>query len=585
MLLFRASALRKLLQNKTKVLAVATAAAASVSAATFVGHQRRQKISGSCEFSDHTRTQHQKHFLSGMHEPFITKRKKELELFHQHFPELSHLLPDSVEKLKQQHAVKTPVKIRPLAECPLDSGMESVFLAVGGPPALMAAVASLEAGHKVVYICDERKWPIANGSAWHIEEDADAEAPTTYSPMTFMANQILRAVYNRENYEQIERTGRFPWRTLDWIGYAKNPGQWLPSLRVAFAFQLKIRQGSKFRQEELEGVAAQCRINEIFYHHLNEKLGRKLLLPGYGSIIVARNEAERNDLMTQKENLTKEGRQFNILSHEEIAKRGLPFKGLAFGEKPHDRVLSPAYKRLLTNYIKENGGKVINGALQTVYTDGQQAGGMVKYQAEGREQKLRFEQLFMSLGNQEIRDLNNRPLFDVIGATGSSGLALLFTPPQFKLPRAAVFGETNHVTVLSSAPVTTNYEGKTCNVSAIRFTAGACVTPAHRGDEGANYDATISLGLVNSLYKTYNDQCTVVPLTVYGCNRVVSQRGQTSWLHPYPGIQLQFGAGGGGLTRGVDLATKLVQGSSAASMLTPPAQTPEPTARSSSRTL
>lgn len=540
------------------VAGVATAA----SGLSFLIHQKRAQIKGTCEFSEHTRKQHQKHFISGMHTPFITQEKQLLDHFYEHFGQFSHLLPKSIEQLQTQQALKTPVTISRLKECPVQvnrSDSASTLLAVGGAPALITAAASIQYGKKIVYLNDESRWPIANGSAWHIEEDADAEAPTSYSPLTFMKNQILRAAINRESYEQIEKTGMFPWRTLDWIGNIKHPEQWLPAFKVAFNFQMKNLKHSSFQQAEVEKVIERCRFNEIFYHQLNEKVGGKLLLPGSGSIIVARNKEELDALHTQQKNLDKEGRVLHMLTRDDLIKRfGFSLEGLAFAEKPHDKVLSPAYKQILGDYIKREGGAVINGTLITVYTDEQNSGGIAKYRTpNGQEHYLPFGQLTMSLGNQKIRDCNNKPLFDIIGATGSSGLALVYTPTTYKLPLVSVFGGTNHVPLLSNEPVKVKFEDKDMNLNLIRFTAGACITPAYRGKAGGDYDSTISLGLVNTVYKTLGKDCKVKILTVYGCNRMVSKNGQTDWIQPYPGIFVQYGAGGGGLTRAPDLVASL----------------------------
>lgn len=527
--------------------------AAAASVTTFIAHRTQDQIKGTCEFSEHTRAQHQKHFISGMHAPFITKNEQALGLFYEHFDQFSHLLPTSVEKLQKQQALLTPVTISPLKDCPVSLSPDTCLLAIGGPPALISATAGLEAGQKVVYINDERRRPIANGSACHIEEDADQEAPTTYSPFTFMGNQILRALVKRESYEAIEKTGLYPWRTLDWAGQIKNPEQWLPAFKVFVGFQLKNMKGAAYRQSELDTVVAQCAHNERFFNRLNEKLGGKLLLDGTGAIIVARNQDELDALYSQKKNLAKEGRTFNILSGEDLKERfGFSFQGLAFADKTHDRVLSPCYKALLSDHIEQQGGTIIDGTLKTVYSDGQKPGGIAHYRTrDGQDHYLAFGQLLMSLGNQTIQDFNKKPLFDTIGATGSSGLAFVYTPVYYKLPQVAVFGGTNHVTRLSE-PVTVKHEGQEKNLHLMRLTAGACITPTYRGEEGAHHDSTISLGLLSAVRKTLGEACTVQVLTLQGCNRVVSKHGQTTWIQPYPGIHIQFGAGGGGLTRAPD---------------------------------
>lgn len=538
-------------------------AGAAISGATFYIHQKSATIKGQDEFSEHTRQEHEKHLFTGMHEPFITKDKRSLEDFNQYFKDFSHLLPESAEKLAEKQALKTPVEIRPLQESPVQFKEPSTrtLLAVGGPPAMMTAAGaagSVGGESKVIYLNDDRRWPIANGSAWHIEEDADAEAPTTYSPITFMQNQIARALYRRESLEEIEKTGLFPWRTLDWFSYAKHPEQWIPAFSVAIDFQRNLWKNEGLRQEQIDKISAQCKMNEKFYLALNDKVGGQLLLPGQGAIIVARNQSELDDLNAQKRNVEKEGRQFNMLSKDDIIKRfGFALEGIAFGEKVHDRVLSPRYKQILSDYLKQNGAEVINGTLVTVYTDGKNPGGIAKYRmADGQDKFIAFSDLVMSLGNQPIYNLEGKPAFDLIGATGSSGLALVYTPVDVTLPRVAVYGGTNHVALLNNEPVLVQLNGKPYKLNLIRLTAGACITPADRGKEGGFYDSTISLGLVNSVYKTLGPNNIVKPLTVYGCNRMVSKNGQTDWLQPYPGIHVQYGAGGGGLTRGPDLFTR-----------------------------
>ena len=531
---------------------VLAAAATTASATSFLVHQKSAHIQGTCEFLEHTRKQHQEHFISGMHAPFITNNEQALELFYQHFAQFSHLLPTSVEKLQEQQALLTPVKISPLKDCPVSLSPDTCLLAIGGPPALISATAGLEAGQKVVYMNAEQRWPIAYGSAFHIEADADQEAPTTYSPFIFMGNQILRAFVKRESYEAIEKTGMYPWRTLDWAGQIKNPGQWLPAFKVFVGFQLKNMKGAGYRQSELATVVAQCANNEIFFNRLNEKLGGKLFLAGTGAIIVARNQAELDALYSQKNNLAKEGRTFNILSSKDLEERfGFSFQGLAYADKTHDRILSPCYKALLSDHIEQQGGTIIDGTLQTVYSDGQQPGGIAHYRTpDGQDHYLAFGQLLMSLGNQAIQDFNHKPLFDTIGATGSSALAFVYTPVHYKLPQVAVF-QTNNITRLSE-PVTVMHEGQVKALHLMRLTAGACITPTYRGEEGAHHDSTISLGLLSAVRKTLGEACTVQVLTLYGCNRVVSKHGQTTWIQPYPGIHIQYGAGGGGLTRAPD---------------------------------
>ncbi|CAM4754954.1 unnamed protein product [Rotaria magnacalcarata] len=90
----------------------------------------------------------------------------------------------------------------------------------------------------------------------------------------------------------------------------------------------------------------------------------------------------------------------------------------------------------------------------------------------------------------------------------------------------------------------------------MRFTAGACITPNVSDENAANYDGTIALGLVAAVRNTLGESCQIEPLIVHGCNRQVSRHGQISWIEPYPGIHVQYGAAGGGLTRAPDFVTR-----------------------------
>lgn len=93
----------------------------------------------------------------------------------------------------------------------------------------------------------------------------------------------------------------------------------------------------------------------------------------------------------------------------------------------------------------------------------------------------------------------------------------------------------------------------------MRITAGACITPNVSTEDSADYDASIAIGLASTVKRTLGKQCTVEPITVYGCNRQVSQYGQLAWITPFPGVHIQYGAGGGGLTRAPDFSTKITE--------------------------
>lgn len=83
---------------------------------------------------------------------------------------------------------------------------------------LVSALHLVQNNSNLIYLNDERRIPIAYGSAWHLEQDAITEAPTSFRPSTFLINQLARATVNYQSYKSMEETGLFPWRTIDWIG-------------------------------------------------------------------------------------------------------------------------------------------------------------------------------------------------------------------------------------------------------------------------------------------------------------------------------------------------------------------------------
>ena len=144
-------------------------------------------LKGKDEFSHHTEQQHKKNRFSGMHQPYIPNKEQQ-ELFMQHFPEFAHMLPRSLEEFQKQQALQTAVKIEPLKNCMIKEAPKSAgTVVVGGPPALLSAANT----RGVTYINDARRFPINKGSAFHLEFDAETEAPTTLRPHRFVLAQIF----------------------------------------------------------------------------------------------------------------------------------------------------------------------------------------------------------------------------------------------------------------------------------------------------------------------------------------------------------------------------------------------------------
>lgn len=528
-------------------------------------------VEGTDPFSQHTMKQHRKHPLSGMHEPFFASSEQR-SLCLEHFPEHGHLLPASEDAFKQQQALKTAVRIKSLpAGLPREDFREAGTVVVGGPPALISSANQ----RNVTYINDMRRHPISRGSAYHLEHDAAMEGPSDYLPSHFMVDQIFRTVINYQSLRAAEKTTHFPWRSFDWAGWIKHPQYWMEGLRIALAFEKTVRaaSGTGERRALLQEVADRCKANQAFYEGLDAKLDHQLLLPGRGAVMLARNAAEEEELLMVKEDLALEDRTLAILSADEMQARYgfVPPGAVAFTEKTHDMILSPNWMELIAHRIQTLGGKVIDGTLKTIYVDNLDEGGFVKYiTPDGEKNYLPFSELVLSLGNQRIMGKDGRPIVDVIAARGVSALAIAYVPKGRQLPQVFIYGDTNNVTMLSG-PVSIN--GREAYL--LRMTAGACITPNRSDPDSADYDAAAAVGLIAATRKALD--CEVDILTVYGCNRQVSEFGQSHWFtapvndqpeqsfliprghhldcgthrnaNPYS-VKIQVGAAGGGLTQG-----------------------------------
>lgn len=513
-------------------------------------------------FSKHSNVQHKKHWLSGMHEPYLPNGTQ-MEFITQHFEQFQHLIPPSYENVNYQCKLKTPVHIRRLSNCPLNElpPLEGTVV-VGGPPALIST--AFEKG--ITYIKDSRKDPIAYKSALHLEWDSFSEAPTSSQPLYFMIDQLKRIVFP-EFLSTAENTGHFSWKSLDWTSWIKNPSKWDVGIRIAMAFQ-RFTQSSP-HPEVLEEVATRTKKNEQFYNLLDKELNQQLLMPGKGSIYIARTPNEKQDLLSMQSNLLKEQREFCILDEKQIIDHfGYIPEGNAFGKKTHDRALSPHFINLLSDRILKNGGKVIDAWVTTIYTDDPDLGGILEYRtnSDNKIHYTPFKKLVMSLGTEAILGIDDKPLFDIVSARGISMIALAHLPMEAKLPPVIVCGDTNHVTKLAG-PLP--YQGK--NLFLLRMTCGACISPT---SDSFDYDGNAAVGLKSAVSDVLKGKIEVI--TASGCNRQVSQYGQIHWLsvpktlksnssgltprgtnedagcslpNKSSGIFIQYGAGGGGLTQ------------------------------------
>jgi hypothetical protein len=506
------------------------------------------------EFSIYTNAQQRKNVLSGMHQPFVTNNIEELNIFEKYFREYEFLIARSVDEIQSKQSIKSPVRFKYLSEVEKKRiDYKTSTLIVGGPPALISGVKLIENDKNLIYLNDSRRIPISNGSAWHLEQDAQTEAPTNYKPTEFLVEQMKRLLLNNVSFKKIYESGQFPWRTIDWIEWLRHPDHWFRALKLSFQFQWLTMFSD--RTNLLNDVAKQCFINQHFFDQLNKSLKNKILLEEHGSIIVARNKQEIDQLNQLNNDLIKEGRVLKFLTKEEMLNRFhfIP-NGSLFAEKDHDRVLKPNFMKILKEFLQKQGATIVDGTLKTIYIDQNQNEGIALIENSNGEQSfIQFSRLILSLGNQEIFNLNNKRLFDVVSARGVSVLAHLYLPKGFQLPPVLVCGGTNHATNLSPKPISFNQH---YDLYLMRLTAGACITPNLSNQSTSNYDATIAVGLIQAVKKTFGNECKVHPIFVYGCNRQVSQYGQINWIQPFQNIFIQYGAAGGGLTRAPDFINK-----------------------------
>lgn len=549
------------MSSTMRVLGGAVAAAGSLN----LWMRYTDRVEGDDPFSQHSRVQQKKHWISGMHEPYIPNALQR-KFVEEHFPKFQCLLPRSLNEIDQQSRLQSAVQLEYLAKCPVSPSQlpPGGTVVVGGPPALLST--AFENG--VIYINDGRRPPIANASALHLEWDSPSEGPTSSQPVHFMRDQLKRLVFP-EFLADAQRTGHFSWKSLDWISWIQNPSKWLVGARVAIAFQRFTQSGP--HPEVMREVAARAERNQHCYKLLDKLMGHQLLLPGAGSVYIARTPGEKKSLESMQQDLAEEGREFPFLSDQEITKAfgNRRPKGVAFANKIHDSTLSFDFVSQLSARIIQKRGHVIDGHVIAVYTDDPDQGGIVEYRinATGEKHYTRFQKLVMSLGTQQVLGVDKNPLFDIVAARGVSFTALLHLPEGTKLPAATVCGATNHVTRLAG-PVL--HQGK--NVFLARMTCAACITPK---SDSACYDAVAAIGLRTAVSEVLGGEVEV--LGGRGCSRQVSRYGQIHWLqvnktlkaaargltprgtsedigsslpNKKSGIYIQYGAGGGGLTMG-----------------------------------
>ena len=520
---------------------------------------------GMKEWIEHSREELPRRRFSGMHRPFLTGDRRELQRFQQSFANYSFLMFKDVNELIERTSIDSSVHIFPLSSCPKGLPSERVrTLVVGGPPALLAATELIRSGREekkqLIYCNEKKRVPISNGSAWHLEQDAPSEAPTGYSPWHFFLAQVRRLLLDPVFLHQIEVRGEFPWRTLDWLEWLKHPSHWWRAMKIFVLYQRQVLFDP--RLPLLESVAEQCQWNEKYFQELDKDLQGTLLDGERGSIIVARNREELEQMKELNVDLQREGKALKKLSAKEMVERyAFVPNGLAFAQKTHDRLLVSSFMSRLENYLRENKVQTLDGKLTKIFLnekdEDERSPRFALFQlANGEERLIEFSRLILSLGNQSITSSLTGRLFDVIAARGVSVLAHLYLPRGVHLPSLTVCGGTNHLTRLNSSPIAVD-DGRDLHL--VRLTAGATITPNLCHERTSFYDSTIALGLIRSVQLTLGERFDLRPLVIYGCNRQVSANGQIHWFEPMKKIHIQFGAAGGGLTRAPDFIRQSIK--------------------------
>jgi hypothetical protein len=266
-------------------------------------------VKGKDGFSEYLNKQHQKHFLSGMHEPYIPNNSDpHRAVFENHFSKYNALMPVSHEEYQARKTITASVVIKPLSALkhhpsfPHSHNTTSLTpdaaggtLVVGGPPGLISSAQM----SSITYINDKKQIGIYVGSAHHLEHDTPSESPTSLQPVSFMCTQLYHLLFPSK-LSNIEETGFTPWSTLDWRGWIMHPSMWIEGLRLAVAFQRSTMASQAEERERISKVCTErCRANEQFYEQLNRDIIQQqggdqaagLFMPGVlGSLIVARDD-------------------------------------------------------------------------------------------------------------------------------------------------------------------------------------------------------------------------------------------------------------------------------------------------------
>lgn len=173
---------------------------------------------------------------------------------------------------------------------------------------------------------------------------------------------------------------------------------------------------------------------------------------------------------------------------------------------------------------------------------------------EGKEQTYfqAFREAYLSLGSTRFYP----EVYDLSSVSGISCDALIIGEP---LKGPMVCGGSNHLIPLEE-PVFDKEIGK--YVTLVRMTAAATVGPRNRGDEAYYFNSRHAYHLISRVKATLPEGTELKIISATACNRLIGEHATMTWISPTvagkpTSLQIQVGAGGGGLTAAGDKANQL----------------------------
>lgn len=524
------------------------------------------------QFAEEERRQGRRHFS-----PWTTSDPELLNIAKQFFPEVPIFPADSLEKPDL-----TPVDLVALKdyEQQFNLPQEAYYIAVGGPPAAAVALQHALNGKPVLYASDvdtqyagKMVRPIWAGAGNHGEPDALTEGPAYiagHQPLKFIMKEVLRLFFPTA-YETAVLNPDYPWLSMNWLEWLKNPRQWPAAFRVAWGnHHLSTLYAQALKKGEIPEIIHEMRnrtqASWDYLEMINKKFGGLMREPR-GSLLIASTPKQVENLKRDRERLKAEGRELLSLTPEQAQEKyGLtPCKAMDLMEKTHDFVFEPDFLKKISEQIQVHGGEIkTKWRLKRVYIDTEKMeGGILEFcELNSKQEKIshyrKFTEAHLSLGPTPFHPR----VYDLISVTGVSMNALIIGADFNGGP--IVCGGTNHLVPLMSPRLIEikdpkSGELKTEKVTFARISAAASVSPLDRGKKWYTYDGRHAVHLLHRIRETLPQDLQVKILSVTGCNRVIGKDGRQVEIHPLisvdnkkiscDSVTIQIGAGGGGLTQ------------------------------------